>query len=347
MKVVHILNSDKFSGAERVAILIIHCLYQQGIDAYYVSPRGDIEKRLKEENIKYYPVDKMSPANMRKMQKDLQPDIVHAHDYTTSVICALSLKKPILSHLHNNSPWIKRPCFYSWLYAISAVRYKKIFLVSDAILKEYIFAKWIAKKCAVVGNPVRTNEILKKSREPVECAEYDIIFVGRLSEPKNPFLLLDVVYELKKYFPGLRVCMIGDGELRSDLECRCKKLGLEDHVAWKGFLENPFPYVRQSKVFLIPSLWEGFGLAAAEALALGKPVVCTNVGGLRNIVDKNCGFLCEDKDGLIQACKTLLEDVGLYETMSSMALRKAKKMDNEMYYMKKIVESYQEIHNKR
>ncbi len=342
MKIVHVLNSNKFSGAEKVVIQMIHYLCQQNIDVYYVSLKGPIEKYLKKKQIKYYLIDKMNRKNIKRMTEILKPDIIHAHDYTASIICAFSVKQPIISHLHNNSPWIKKAGLYSWVYAISSFRYQKILLVSSVILKEYVFSKWIAKKCKVIGNPIEIGEIIEKSKENIE-ESYDISFMGRLSIPKNPILLLEVLYELKKYFPELRVCIIGDGELREQVKDKCRELDLEKNITWTGFLENPFPYIRKSKIFLLPSLWEGYGLAAVEALALGKPVVCCKVGGLNDIVDKRCGFLCRDKKELVLSCKKLLKDKKLYEKMESGALERAKELNNIGTYINMMKRIYKEI----
>lgn len=214
IKIIHVLNSNKFSGAERVAIQMIHFLSKHGMESWYVSPKGEIEKRLRIENVKYYPIDKINPKNIRKMLKHLQPSVIHAHDYRVSIICAFSTNIPIISHLHNNSPWIKKYGVYSWMYMFSSICYKKILLVSDSILKEYVFAKFIRKKCEVIGNPVNIGEIIKRGRMPMEAVstakytvekvylekvelknerisdqkeKYDIIFVGRLSPKKTHF----------------------------------------------------------------------------------------------------------------------------------------------------------------
>lgn len=344
MRIIHILSSNKFSGAERVAIQIIQYLERKGMDVWYISVQGKIEEQLKKEKINYYLFEKMNLAGIKNVVKKLKPDIIHAHDYRASILCAFSTNLPVLSHLHNNSPWIKKYGLYSWMYALSSTRYKKILLVSDAILKEYVFAKQIMKKSKVIRNPIQIGEILEKGKESVVEEEYDIIFVGRLTPQKNPILLLEVVYEVKKYDPGIRLCIVGTGELLEKSKETCKKLGLEKNVVWKGFLENPFPYMVRSKIFLLPSSWEGFGLAAVEALVLGKPVVCRNVGGLNSIVNEKCGFLCEGKEELVEACKKLLEDGDLYKRMAAKALLRAEEMDNYENYMEGLWKIYQEIY---
>ena len=75
----------------------------------YVTQDGPIVDVLKEKKLNYYIIDKMNTKNINKLIKEYKPDILHAHDFTASVICALTNTKiPIVNHLHNNSPWIKK-----------------------------------------------------------------------------------------------------------------------------------------------------------------------------------------------------------------------------------------------
>src|SRR5699024_9592480 len=109
-----------------------------------------------------------------------EPDIIHSHDFTTSVVSSLtSIKIPIISHLHNNGPWLKRPGIYSLVYGLSTIKYKQILGVSKSIFEEYIFGDLIKPKSKVISNPVDTNDVIKKSKNGIKTS-YDIVFLGRL-----------------------------------------------------------------------------------------------------------------------------------------------------------------------
>ena len=125
-KIIFPINSKIYSGLESVAITIIENLKYK-FDFVYVTQDGPIVDVLKERNIDYYIIKKMSVSEIRKCVKELQPDIIHAHDYTASCICSLAkIKLPIISHLHNNSPWIKTLHPYSFLYLYSSKSFKRI-----------------------------------------------------------------------------------------------------------------------------------------------------------------------------------------------------------------------------
>lgn len=342
MKVVHILNTGAYSGAENVAIQIINNLNKRSdIENIYMSKDGTIRGVLEENGIEFYSVEKVTRKAIRKMISDLKPDILHCHDYTTSILATLSTGKPIVSHLHNNSPWLKRPGIYSWAYLFSCVRYVEILLVSESIKEEYVFSKLVNKKMQIIGNPINVETIVSGGNAFQVEKEYDICFLGRLSPPKSPFLFLKIVERLKSKFPELKVCMIGDGELKNDIEQSIRAMNLETTVELLGFKNNPYPYLKHSKFLLGTSTWEGYGLFAVEALALGKPVICTAVGGLPMIVNDSCGVVCETEDELYGACIKMLEEPEFYGKKASGAKRRVEEIVNMDAYMKNIIKAYE------
>ena len=107
-----------------------------------------------------------------------------------------------------------------------------------------------------------------------------------------------------------------------------------------GFQENPYGLLKNSKVLCIPSKWEGFGLVAIEALSLGKPVVASNVGGLKNIINDECGFVSSNQEGLEKALYELLTDENIYTKKSNSALKRVKIYDNVNAYCKQLLDIY-------
>lgn len=339
-RVLHILNSGSYSGAENVVISIISNT-KDDVEGIYLSKDGSIRKILEEKNIRFYPVKKLSVLELRKAIKDIKPDIVHAHDFTAGIMSAISIGQiPIINHLHNNSPWLQKLGLKSILYAISTYRYKKILTVSDSVMNEFIFSDICKNKSEVIGNPIDVKKIVNSVEDKNICEPYEVAFLGRLSAPKNPFLFLEIMYELKKHLPSIHAKMIGDGELREQVEDKIKELGLEENIELLGFQNNPYEYLYQAKILCMPSAWEGFGLAAVEALALGKPVVATPVGGLVNIVDESCGKLCGTKEEFVEGIIRLLQKEIYYQDRVNKSIDKSRKLDNTTNYFNKIRKVY-------
>jgi glycosyltransferase involved in cell wall biosynthesis len=185
---------------------------------------------------------------------------------------------------------------------------------------------------------------LQNIREKADNAEKnddsDVLFLGRLAEPKNPLFFIDIVSAVVKNIPHLRVAIVGDGELRAEVEAKIKDLELQNNVVLWGFQENPYGLIKNTKVVCMPSVWEGFGLAAVEALILGKPVVASPVGGLKNIVNDECGKLCDSLESYVSAIAELLVDDEMYEQHCIQATKRAEQLDNIEDYKEKILKIY-------
>ena len=193
IKVMHVLNTGKYSGAENVVITLINAT-KANVDATYVSLDGEIRDYLSENDIKFEAIDKLVVQEIKRVIKRVHPDIIHAHDFTAGIICSAATSIPVINHLHNNSPWLRRYNLRGVVYGMSCLRYKKILTVSEAVMNEYVLGGMFKKKNVVVGNPVDVNRIRGlASVENVITEEYDIAFLGRLSAAKNPLFFLDIV----------------------------------------------------------------------------------------------------------------------------------------------------------
>lgn len=343
MKVIHILNTNSYSGAENVVITIINSI-KHDFEFYYASFDGTIREKLEYEDIKFYPMEKISIYKIRKLVKELKPDIIHAHDFTTSLVCAFSgINVPIISHIHNNPPWLKKAGVYSIAYFLSSFRYKKILVVSDSVLNEYVFSNFIKRKSKVVGNPIDNTVVIQKSKLKSCSKLYDIIFLGRLSEQKNPFKFIEIIERLVGNNNQIKAAMIGSGEMMELCAKQIKNKKLSSNIDLLGFIDNPYPILSNSKLLIMPSKWEGFGLAAVEALALGIPVIATPVGGLPGIVDDSCGKVCESEEDMIEETEKLLKDDIYHRSKSNGAIAKAELINNIDNYSGKMKEMYNEL----
>lgn len=294
-KVLHILATNKYSGAENVVCQIIDAFKNnKEFEMVYCSPEGEIESVLKEKNIGYLPIVKLNIANIRKAIQVYQPDIIHAHDFRASLIAA-SVKKnqKIISHLHNNPPFIKKWGLKSIIYNLAKNKFDEILVVSKAVQEEAVFLKNVKKAVTIVNNCINEEEVLEKAKQYEVKEDYDIAFVGRLTLQKNPIKLVDIIKKINESIPGIKAVIIGDGEEKENLEKYIKENKLENVIEMKGFLKNPFPYLKKSKVALMPSIFEGFGLVAIECLICGVPVLNSGVGGLATIFESETYYICD------------------------------------------------------
>lgn len=133
----------------------------------------------------------------------------------------------------------------------------------------------------VIYNPIVTDELLAMSRAPVDhpwCADGAppmILAVGRLTEQKDFPTLIHAYARLRRR-RSVRLVILGEGEARGELEDLIARLGLAEDVYLPGFVDNPFAWMRQARLFALSSRWEGLPSVLIQAMACGTQVVSTD-----------------------------------------------------------------------
>lgn len=349
MRIMHVLNSSSFSGAESIVISVIKNSLNEKNVYIYVSQQGDIEQRLREENVEYEMLPKLSVKNLRKAIKKIKPDLIHAHDFRASIVSSIAkvgTNIKLISHIHKNDSKMKKINIYSITYLLSTICYKKVLLVSETIKKEYIFSKFINKKIEILSNPIDVELVRKKAEQYKINEEFDVLYLGRLSAEKDPVRYIEIIKNVQSRIHDIKCAMIGDGPERDKCIDLINKNNLEATIKILGFKKNPYPILKKSKILCITSKFEGFGLVAAEALTLGKPIVATNIGGLPAIIDDSCGKLCNKDEEFINEILKLLNDKKYYNSKSKNTDTKLKRLSSIKQYIIKLNKIYLSIIDK-
>lgn len=168
-------------------------------------------------------------------------------------------------------------------------------------------------KLNVIYNPNDYEEIVLQSKESISLEKnnkFKVVFVGRLSSEKNIALLIKAISIISKRH-DIQLLIIGEGSEKDNLRELTRNLKIEGKVNFLGYKKNPYPYIRQGNVFVLPSNTEALPGVLIEALALNVPVIASNVGGVSEIVDhmKN-GILFEKQNEkeLVNAIEYVMED---------------------------------------
>ena len=172
---------------------------------------------------------------------------------------------------------------------------QKIVTVSKGIAEEFVMRFGLTKNQVItIYNPYEIETIQKKSQEPMErygeLFAYDVLIAAaRLTEQKGHRYLLQIFQQYVKHHPKTKLLLLGDGELRDMLIIYAKALelkvfsafdedvlSLDYDVYFIGFHTNPYQYIARSNLFIMTSLWEGFGNTIVESMACGTPVISTD-----------------------------------------------------------------------
>jgi glycosyltransferase involved in cell wall biosynthesis len=138
-----------------------------------------------------------------------------------------------------------------------------------------------SKTVHVIHNPVVSNDLIslsfERSTHPwlLNKSSQVILSVGRLTKAKD-YATLIKSFNIIRTERDARLIILGEGELRSELQALIAECGLSDFVSMPGYVDNPYSYMRQSDLFVLSSQWEGFGNVLVEAMMCNVPIVSTN-----------------------------------------------------------------------
>jgi len=150
------LQSSRISGAENV-VADICMMFEGEHEMMYCSPDGSIRQALADRGVKYFPLKKLCASEIKRAVNSFKPDIIHAHDVRVTVLTAMvSGKIPFISHLHVNNTDMQKPGLKPFLYMFAVKRAKKLIVVSESCLSQYIFKKQIEEKTIHLRNIVYT-----------------------------------------------------------------------------------------------------------------------------------------------------------------------------------------------
>lgn len=340
MKILQLLPSKYFSGAEKLVCHIISMSNSiDNLEMVYCCQDGPIRYALVENGINHCFVKKFTISEVKRVIKEQKPDLIHSHDMRAGFIASMSsFKIPIVSHIHNNAFDSRGFSLKSAAYFFAAIRAKYIFWVSESAYKGYIFHKFFKNKSEILNNIVDYSSLVERAKLDSNTYEYDIVYVGRFVYAKNPERLISVFDKILKRIPNCKIGIAGEGQLLVEAKELAKKLNIDDKVDFLGYLENPLKLIRDSRVLIMTSRYEGMPMVALEAMAMGTPIVSTPVDGMMKLVDNGeTGFLCDDDEEMVNCICKIIKDKELRNSLSINSVDKLKSICDAEKYMESIV----------
>ena len=222
-------------------------------------------------------------------------DIIHCHNFAPllfSVLVKLLLlgRVKVIYTEHNQ------------IYSISQKHYKifrhllkfanRIVTVSKDLQQHFLKEK-LGKKSTVIWNGIPAPQFDEAEVERISKhyrkndSDFLIGTAVVMSKQKGLKYLVKAAKEIVAKYPQIKFVLIGDGPLREGLEQQVAELGLKDNFIFPGYQKDIPNHLKALDVFILPSLWEGFSIALIEALALGLPIITTDVGGNGELVKHN------------------------------------------------------------
>lgn len=344
IKVLHLISTDVFSGAENVACQIIKQFENNEIyDMVYCSKTGPNKERLDSLEIKVLPIQKFNYSCVKEAVEQYKPNIIHGHDIKASIIASMFNKKAkIISHVHANHENMRKLNMKTLLYNLTIKRYSKIIWVSQSALDNFYFVDRVKDKSIVLYNVIDSKALLNNVDKDKNDYKFDLIYLGRLNYQKNPERLIELIEKTRVLKSDLSVAIIGDGDLKGKIEEMIKEKHLEKNVTLFGFMNNPYKVLSCSKLMIMTSRYEGTPMCVLEAMAFDKPVISTITDGLKDIVVNNeTGFLSNDDDELSKKIVEILSDNQKYDKWCKNVANKNNNINNMDKYCEEMRKIYE------
>ncbi len=343
MKIVQIIPTFDYGGAEIMVENLLYGLKEKGHDVLIFCMSGKksaIATRIEDKGIKIIYFNKKAgfrPNYVFKIYnllKKEKPDVVHTHLHCTvyAFPAAVMAKVKVITHtLHNI---VSKECsvFHQKFNGLFYRRFGVIPVALSEEIKETAIDTYKLKTetVPVIYNGINMDFVPEKKiyeyRNPAK-----IVHVGRFAHAKNHINLIRSFRLLLEDIPECELTLVGDGELRQDIENEIKKNGLCDKVHLIGITDDVYRYLIDSDVFVLPSIHEGMPMTVIEAMCVGIPIVATDVGGISEMVQDGISALfCQTTpESICSAVKNMIRSEELRIQLSARAKKDIHKFTSE------------------
>ena len=336
-RVLHFRSTFTFAGPERGLLTLAAPLRALGVEtriiAYYRRrpPEPDVHllvERGRRDGLdveQWRDASRFSWGAVRRLARELQDgrfDLLVTHDHKTDLLGYLAARRahaPCLAVAHGYDFSLSRMRLYRRVDLAVLRRFPRLVAVSDALRDELVAAGVPGDRIRVVPTAIDPERFAEGAvergriwRDRWGAGDAPVVAtVGRLYRQKGLGFFLDAAARILRAAPRARFWIVGEGVLRERLEARVRRLGIEGAVTLMGHQSDVAAIMAACDVFVMPSLGEGVSNVLLEAMALGKPVVATRVGGTPELVrDGETGWLVPPRDPatLAAAVLTVLRD---------------------------------------
>lgn len=374
--ILYIIDNLEFGGGEMVFSQLINRLCR---DKYKVTvaclPTGIFMERIKGSGASIKPVDMSNKFNFKvilqmvNLMKEQNIDIVHSQGARAEFFSRLAAK---LAGVHIIVSTVAMPVegfdvnpikkfIYTVLNRFTECFVDRFIVVSEALDKVMRERHRIEpQKLVTIFNGIETDEysipdeevMCGKSRLREELGLENNVpvigAIGRLVWQKGFEYFIDVIPEVLKEFKEARFLIVGEGPLENKLKVKSKKLKVDDKVIFTGFRNDIKEILASIDIFVMPSLLEGLPMILLEAMAMGKPIIATDIEGIKEILENGrTGLLVPPRDP--QALSEAIGDLLIHKDKARQIGLAARKAVEERFgvdiMVQKVEGAYEELLN--
>ena len=312
-KVLIILPGFAMGGAENMVYELSNHINPENFDVsvlcYCGKQNTSLEKKA-EDRIDVHYVNcagTVTPQKIHTVLREIdkiRPDVVHAHmgGALYAALWTLKKRKPLVVTIHTTP----QKAFSKLVERVLQFRMKfgRCRLVAVSEENKRLADQYFKLKvpCEFVNNGIDLKRFYHKEHEL-----FTFINVARQDDNKNQKMLIEAFKKVHEIFSNTKLILVGDGPNHETLQALCGELGVQADVLFTGNIANAEDYYAISDVYVQTSHREALPMSILEAMAAGLPIISTNVGGIKDVVQEN-GILVQDDDksALYEAMKEMM-----------------------------------------
>ncbi|MEL5898976.1 glycosyltransferase family 4 protein [Clostridium sporogenes] len=347
-KILFYINTIGFGGAERVIVNLANEFSMREnkvilVTSFYDKEEYTLDNKVKRMSLEYKNLNEsfikkniIRTLKLRKICKKERPDIIISFMAEANFRAILATRflgiKTLISV--RNDPNKEYPNILFKLVA------KLLYpLVSGCVFQTEDAQKWFSKRIQKKSKIILNHVDKKFYKIDFKGKRTNIVTVGRLEPQKNHKLLIRAFFRIINEFPKENLLIYGDGSLRKELEELTITLGIEDRVIFKGSSMDIQEKIKDAKLFVLSSDYEGLPNVVMEAMTLGIPVISTDCpcGGPKMLIDDNeNGILVKanDTQQMANAMRRVLSEPNFANYLAYNAKIKAKEFESNKVFEK-------------
>lgn len=330
MKILQIGQTAQGAGVENAVRLICSGLSRARHSVHLITDSKIYADEFAQTGVEYSLVD-MSDRSasgfwkasrlVRKVLKEFQPDIVHVHGRSHTLISLMAGRRPDCFTLHNSHLTHRMgPLDHDWIRPLFPHARRTIVICEESVSyvqdtmglrRDSIDLVYNGVDCNVFRPPSEAERTAARQSFDVDSNQTLAVFVGRFHEQKQPSALVELAQAVKNAgLTEVRIALVGGGHLQDKLQEAIATLNVGDTCKIYPWMPDPSIAYWAADVCLLPSLHEGFPLSMVEALACGCPIIRTRAGGWQAMIREGItGFSSEtDSASFVTASLTALRD---------------------------------------
>ena len=355
MKVLHIeLGKHLYGGAKQVTFIMQGLKDDFGVENVLLATQGSvIAQEMKQRGFQVVEIAAKGDLDfglwgrIKKVIKAVQPDVVHIHSRRGADVwgglAARSAGVPAVISRRVDNPERR------WVTKHKYGLYQKVITISDGI-RNVLISQGASEEQVVcvrssVGKDATSECNAEAFKERFNLPQNALVIgvVAQLIERKGHAYLLQVLPELRKEFPDIKVLFFGKGKYQVNLEQKIEALGLQETVQFTGFCDDMPALFGCIDLLVHPALMEGLGVSLLQASQQGVPIVASAVGGIPEAVEDGVNGLLVPPGDTLELKRAVQSLLGNSELRTQMGIN-GQRLISKKFSVKKMVEGNYRIY---